>query len=56
MDLLSACQLAYRKHCLNDDSVGWNELEDALLSALCNAMGDLHFNDWLKEIGGGDAE
>ena len=48
MDLLSACKLAYRKHHLNDDSIGWNELGDCLLDALCNEMGDEGFQEWLK--------
>jgi len=47
MDLLSACKLAYRKHHLNDDSIGWDELSDCLLDALCNEMGDDGFQEWL---------
>jgi len=48
MDLLSACKLAYRKHHLGDDSIGWDELSDALCNALCNEMGDTEFQKWLS--------
>lgn len=47
MDLLTACQMAYLKHHLNDTSVGWDELGDCLLDALCNEMGDDGFCEWL---------
>ena len=47
MDLLTACKLAYRKHHLNDDSIGWDELGECLLDALCNEMGDDGFQEWL---------
>jgi hypothetical protein len=50
MNLLEACKLAYRKHHLGDDRVGWDELSDALLCALCNEMGDYCFQMWLKQI------
>ncbi len=48
--LLMAVQIAYRKHCLNDDSIGWNELSDILQNALCEAMTDGGYQDWLKKI------
>lgn len=50
MDLLTACQMAYRKHHLDDDSIGWDELSDYLGDALCNAMGDQEYINWLYEI------
>ena len=50
MDLLSACKLAYRKHHLNDDSIGWDELSDCLLAALCNEMGDDGYQEWISTI------
>jgi len=49
MDLLSACKLAYRKHHLDDDSIGWGELGECLLDALCNEMGDDGFQEWLAK-------
>lgn len=48
MDLLTACQLAYRKHHLDDDSIGWEELSDVLHAAITNEMGDEEFSKWLK--------
>ena len=48
IDLLYAVNWAYRKHCLNDDSIGWEELSVILKDALCNAMGDEEFIIWLK--------
>ena len=48
--LLNAVQMAYRKHCLSDDSIGWAELDDILLSALCEAMTDEGYLKWLKTM------
>ena len=48
--LLEAVKLAYRKHHLEDDSVGWDELTSALCDALCEAMGDAAFQAWQKTI------
>ena len=41
--LLQTVKLAYRKHCLGDDSIGWDELEKFLLDTLCEVMGDERF-------------
>lgn len=46
--LLDAVQKAYRKHCMGDESIGWEELDDILLNALCNAMGDAGYQQWLR--------
>lgn len=40
--------MAYRKHHLDDPSIGWDELSNILLNALCNSMGDTAFNEWLR--------
>lgn len=48
--LLAAVQLAYRKHALMDDRVGWEELEQTLLDTLCNAMGSDGFQDWIAQV------
>jgi len=48
--LLEACQCAYRKHALNDDNIGWEELSDKLLDALCNAMGNHGYDNWLHDL------
>ena len=48
--LLEACKAAYRKHYLNDDSIGWDELSDIMLDALCNEMGDVGFQEWLRQV------
>jgi hypothetical protein len=50
MNLLDAVKLAYRKHVLGDDSLGWTEVENALLDALCNEMGDDKFQEWLSTL------
>lgn len=47
--LLNAVKMAYRKHHLGDTEIGWDELSDMLLDALCELMGDEEFNRWLKE-------
>ena len=48
--LLPVLKMAYQKHALNDDSVGWDELTDELCNALCEVMGDKGFQDWLDEV------
>ena len=47
MSPIEAVKLAYRKHVLCDDSIGWVELEDCLLDALCDELGDEGFQLWL---------
>jgi hypothetical protein len=46
--LLHTLQSAYRKHCLGDDSIGWDELSEQILDCLCTVMGDEEFNSWLE--------
>lgn len=53
--LLTACQMAYRKHHLDDDSIGWDELSDMLFNVLCEVMGDEEFQEWRKEVNHGKA-
>ncbi len=48
--LKEAVQLAYRKHHLDDSSIGWDELSDRLMTALCETMGNQHFQEWLAEV------
>ena len=54
MNLLDACKLAYRKHVLNDDSVGWDELGNCLLDAICNEIGDDGYQQWLQQVNSAD--
>jgi hypothetical protein len=48
--LVTACQMAYRKHVLDDDSIGWDELGEVLKDALCNVMTDENFVEWVKSV------
>ncbi len=48
--LLAAVQAAYRKHCLGDDYIGWDELSNILLNALCNAMTDEGYQKWINSF------
>jgi hypothetical protein len=50
VDLLYACKMAYRKHYLGDESIGWEELSEVLLEALCNHMGDEGYIIWINEL------
>lgn len=50
MNLLTACQMAYRKHGLGDDSLGYDEVNQALCNAICNEIGDEEFIQWLQSI------
>jgi hypothetical protein len=45
--LIIACQMAYRKHVLDDDAIGWDELSDRLQTVLCESLGDEAFQAWL---------
>lgn len=45
--LLPALQLVYRKHVLDDDRIGWQELGDVVMHAICEAIGDEAFQWWL---------
>ena len=47
MTPIEALKLAYRKHWLNDESIGWEELGDILRDVLCEEMGDEVFQNWL---------
>jgi len=47
MHVLKRC---YRKHVLDDNSIGWDELCDDLCDALSNTMGDDEFQKWLKAL------
>lgn len=49
--LIIAVQMAYRKHVLNDDTIGWSELEDKLQTVLAEALGDRDFQQWLRTVG-----
>ena len=40
---------AYRKHVLNDESIGWSELGDELRDVLCEDLTDVGFQAWLEE-------
>ena len=48
--LLEACKLAYRKHHLGDESIGWEELGTILLDAICNEIGDDGYQKWLEDL------
>ena len=45
--LLVAVQKAYRKHHMGDQNIGWEELSEVLLDALCEVMTDKGFQSWL---------
>ena len=47
MNAIDALKFAYRKHHLGDELIGWDELSDCLLDALCNELGDDGFQEWL---------
>ena len=52
--LLNATQLAYRKHWLNDESIGWDELGSILYTAISEVMGDKEFIEWKGGVRGRD--
>ena len=48
-NLLDAVKLAYRKHHMNDETLGWDELSTVMLDALCNELGADGYWEWLQE-------
>lgn len=46
---LETLQIVYRKHVLDDPSIGWDELGYRVLDTLCNIMGNDEFNKWRKQ-------
>jgi hypothetical protein len=48
--MLGTLKLAYRKHCLGDESIGWEELDAKLLDTLCNVVGPEEYIKWAAEI------
>ena len=48
--MLSVLKLAYRKHHLDDISIGWVELSERLLDVLAEVMGDDGYVEWLAAL------
>jgi len=48
--LLKTLKRCYRKHWLDDDSIGWQELGTEIYDCLCNVMGDEWFVQWLENL------
>lgn len=48
--LLEAVKLAYRKHHMNDDSIGFDELKDRLRYALCLELGEQVYLEWVESV------
>ena len=42
-----ALKMAYRKHHMSDEGIGWTQLSDVLCNALCEILGDKGFQNWL---------
>jgi hypothetical protein len=51
-ELLETLQMVYRKHCLDDESIGWEELGTRLHDTLCKAMTDKGYVEWKRTIMG----
>lgn len=47
--LLEAVQIAYRKHHMGDESIGWNELADQLQVVLAKVMGNKDYQAWIHK-------
>lgn len=56
--LLRVALMAYVKHSTFEeaDEIGWEELTDALLSAICNTVGEAAFCDWCERMRGPEVE
>ena len=53
-ELLRTVQLVYRKHCMEYDGIGWDQLGGILLDALCNVMGSEGYEKWKSSLEGGE--
>lgn len=47
---VEALQACFRKHHMDDPSIGWDELSDVMTNALCEVMGDDGFQAWLATL------
>ena len=47
--MLKTLKMAYQKHCIGADTIGWSELDNKLLNCLCEVMGDEEFQKWEKK-------
>jgi hypothetical protein len=50
--LIGVVKLAYRKHHLGHESIGWDELGGKLCDVLCELMGGEEFQKWLQTLEG----
>jgi hypothetical protein len=48
--LLETCKDVYRKHCLGQEDISWNELDQKVMTTLCEVLGDNRFQSWLEEL------
>lgn len=44
---LSALRMAYRKHHMGDEEIGWEELSEHLQNTICNIVGDDQFQAFI---------
>lgn len=49
-ELLEAVKLAYLKHHMGYDKIGWDELSEVLHNALNNAMGANGYLEWVATV------
>ena len=49
-ELLAVAEMAYRKHNLADDRIGWDELGDRICDVLCNFYGGNVFAKWVEQF------
>ncbi len=50
IELEEAVVMAYKKHHLDDPDIGWEELDDCLANAICNALGDEYFQSLNESV------
>lgn len=48
--LLHAVLCAYAKHHLGRDEIGWEQLSDILLNAICEEIGDKEYVKWNESL------
>lgn len=54
--MLKALQMAYQKHHIGLVEIGWDQLSDTLHDALCEAMGDAGYQEWIRSMRGSERE
>lgn len=49
-EIIQVLKLAYQKHHMDDDKIGWDELGQIMGDTLAEVMGDEEFQKWIRDV------